>query len=217
MFPRVFLNSRYCLNGLSGLPSMDIGHATKISSPPFLAQKNREVLKSGNSADCGTFQGQPFRIIAKGYDAKDLALCSMPARHRGHAGCDLPLPEASGNVSVQNRHPPSIVNATPNLSIVGASGVDLFFVISGFIMAYITCAQRGPHAILPFLKRRLVRIVPLYWFFTLIMAGLLLFFPNLFRPHILTAEDIAFPSFHSLQFCCQSKFSCPCGWMDTFL
>lgn len=76
--------------------------------------------------------------------------------------------------------PPSIVNATPNLSIVGASGVDLFFVISGFIMAYITCAQRGPHAILPFLKRRLVRIVPLYWFFTLIMAGLLLFFPNLF-------------------------------------
>lgn len=76
--------------------------------------------------------------------------------------------------------PPSVLNATPNLSTVGASGVDLFFVISGFIMAYITYNQRGIHNILPFIMRRIVRIVPVYWFYTLIMAGLLLLAPAIF-------------------------------------
>ena len=74
----------------------------------------------------------------------------------------------------------SFLNATPKLSLVGASGVDLFFVISGFIMAYITYNHRGKYAIWYFIKRRIIRIVPLYWFFTLIMAGLLFFFPHLF-------------------------------------
>jgi peptidoglycan/LPS O-acetylase OafA/YrhL len=49
----------------------------------------------------------------------------------------------------------------------GNSGVDLFFVISGFIMVYISGAQfatRG--APLNFFARRLIRIVPLYWIVT---------------------------------------------------
>lgn len=48
------------------------------------------------------------------------------------------------------------MNATPNIAVIGALGVDLFFVISGFIMAYITYNNRGKHAILPFLKNRIV-------------------------------------------------------------
>jgi len=47
---------------------------------------------------------------------------------------------------------------------VGAAGVDLFFVISGFIMVYASdalFARRGAPAW--FFTRRLARIVPLYW------------------------------------------------------
>lgn len=46
-------------------------------------------------------------------------------------------------------------------------GVDLFFVISGFIMLYLTHDAFGkPGAAHRFLGRRIVRIVPSYWFFT---------------------------------------------------
>lgn len=51
----------------------------------------------------------------------------------------------------------------------GAAGVDLFFVISGFIM-WIISAQR-PTAPGTFILRRITRIVPSYWAFTLAWAA----------------------------------------------
>jgi peptidoglycan/LPS O-acetylase OafA/YrhL len=49
-------------------------------------------------------------------------------------------------------------------------GVDIFFVISGFIMYYLHSKDFGtPHASSKFLVKRLVRIIPLYWLFTLLM------------------------------------------------
>src|SRR6185295_2076908 len=54
-------------------------------------------------------------------------------------------------------------NPLPDFS-AGAAGVDLFFVISGFIMVYASdelfARARAPSF---FLTRRLARIVPLYW------------------------------------------------------
>lgn len=50
---------------------------------------------------------------------------------------------------------------------VGHFGVDLFFVLSGFIMSHV-CA-RGPDR---FVERRLARILPLYWLATLAMFAL---------------------------------------------
>ncbi|MCC2976608.1 acyltransferase [Sphingomonas sp. PL-96] len=56
----------------------------------------------------------------------------------------------------------------------GAS-VDLFFVISGFIMVYASRHLFGqPRAPIDFLKRRLIRIVPLYWVVTTVFLALLL-------------------------------------------
>jgi exopolysaccharide production protein ExoZ len=47
-------------------------------------------------------------------------------------------------------------------------GVDIFFVISGFIMIYTTANDFGlPGAAGTFLTRRLVRIAPLYWLMTM--------------------------------------------------
>jgi exopolysaccharide production protein ExoZ len=52
----------------------------------------------------------------------------------------------------------------------GGAGVDLFFVISGFVMVY--SSERlfnRPHSFRTFLTRRIIRIVPLYWTMTSVM------------------------------------------------
>ena len=51
----------------------------------------------------------------------------------------------------------------------GAAGVDLFFVISGFVMVYSSVNLIGdPKGWLVFSQRRIVRIVPMYWLATTI-------------------------------------------------
>lgn len=58
----------------------------------------------------------------------------------------------------------------PDLTI-GAFGVDLFFVVSGFIMVVASERLFGrPGAAGPFLARRVLRIAPLYWAFTAAFA-----------------------------------------------
>jgi exopolysaccharide production protein ExoZ len=53
---------------------------------------------------------------------------------------------------------------SPTINLSWGAGVDLFFVISGFIMVYSSERLfRQPKASLIFLLRRLARIVPLYW------------------------------------------------------
>lgn len=61
---------------------------------------------------------------------------------------------------------------------VGAAGVDVFFVISGFVV-WITTAK---HPISPsaFLRRRIIRIVPLYWVVTVVTAVALVWKPAFF-------------------------------------
>ena len=53
---------------------------------------------------------------------------------------------------------------------IGYFGVDIFFVISGFIMSYIT-----HHDTSLFMRKRVIRIVPLYWLSTLLIASLVYF------------------------------------------
>jgi exopolysaccharide production protein ExoZ len=71
----------------------------------------------------------------------------------------------------------------------GVAGVDIFFVISGFVMFYANRAQ--PTSIKMFLTARVLRIMPLYWFATLLIVGL---FAIGLRPngvHYLDAEIVA--------------------------
>lgn len=65
----------------------------------------------------------------------------------------------------------------PEIFQFGMSGVDLFFVISGFVMVSVTRGQFGaPKQALKFLYHRVTRIYPLYWFYTVIV--LIVFLTN---------------------------------------
>jgi hypothetical protein len=74
------------------------------------------------------------------------------------------------------------------LSGWGRSGVDLFFVISGFVMVY--AQHNSPKSALCFLKHRVIRIVPMYWVLTAAMLTLFWMLPSIFNH--------SFPSFESV-------------------
>ena len=76
-----------------------------------------------------------------------------------------------------------------------SAGVDLFFVISGFVMMLLSDGRFGrPGSAGHFLVRRIIRIVPCYWFFTLLMVALLMVAPTVTRNTMLTAP-VAITSF----------------------
>jgi exopolysaccharide production protein ExoZ len=61
---------------------------------------------------------------------------------------------------------------------IGAAGVDIFFVISGFVLW--TSISERPLGPFLFLRRRLARVAPLYWILTLLVAGAAALWPGLF-------------------------------------
>lgn len=60
--------------------------------------------------------------------------------------------------------PSSGLHLTYPLSLIGHAGVDLFFIISGFIITTVNWHGFGrPAAIVDYLLKRIIRIFPLYW------------------------------------------------------
>ena len=70
------------------------------------------------------------------------------------------------------------------------SGVDIFFVISGFIM-WVSLARHPQRTAREFMLHRIVRVVPLYWLLTALMVVVMLVAPQLLQsarfdlPHII--------------------------------
>jgi peptidoglycan/LPS O-acetylase OafA/YrhL len=71
---------------------------------------------------------------------------------------------------------------------VGSRGVDVFFVISGFIIAYIATSKPEQ-----FFVRRLIRVVPFYWAATAFVFAVVAVKPDVFRtttasiPHLISS------------------------------
>lgn len=64
--------------------------------------------------------------------------------------------------------------------LAGSSGVDIFFVISGFVMTISSAPLlKATHPARTFLARRLERIAPLYWLVTTVKIAVLLLAPAL--------------------------------------
>jgi peptidoglycan/LPS O-acetylase OafA/YrhL len=72
-----------------------------------------------------------------------------------------------------------------------AGGVDVFFVISGFIMLHVSADQFGrPGAVRRFAERRIVRLVPLYWMFTLLALVAMALLPGQMAHNRVTPAQI---------------------------
>jgi peptidoglycan/LPS O-acetylase OafA/YrhL len=69
---------------------------------------------------------------------------------------------------------------------VGGFGVDIFFVISGFVMMLSTSNDANQ-----FLQKRIIRIVPLYWLATICVFGFALVAPNFSRNTDPSINDLA--------------------------
>jgi peptidoglycan/LPS O-acetylase OafA/YrhL len=89
--------------------------------------------------------------------------------------------------------------ATPRLAMPLADplgfewsiGVDIFFMVSGFIMCFLTLRHFGEKGYwAEFLRRRFVRVVPLYWVFTSLMLVLILAAPSEISHNDLSAGRI---------------------------
>ncbi len=70
---------------------------------------------------------------------------------------------------------------------MGAAGVDIFFVLSGFIISYSSDPGRG---IVYFARKRVARIVPLYWLLTLVIVLIALVKPNLLNSTVVTVDTV---------------------------
>ena len=67
------------------------------------------------------------------------------------------------------------ITLMPDFFDVGTAGVDIFFVVSGFIMIEVTRGKfQQPVEIFRFIYNRIARIYPIYWFYSLLL--LLVFF-----------------------------------------
>ena len=89
---------------------------------------------------------------------------------------------------------------------VGEAGVDLFFIVSGFVICHVTY-NKTP-APFEFVKARLVRILPLYWLLTCVALVV-----YLIKPELVNSSGGITSVFHSFTLLpTSSKYLIRNGW-----
>ncbi len=113
--------------------------------------------KIPGSRAAGTESGNPSRVISNLQVLRALAASSVVVAHAVHETASLP--DAAGRLPI---------DAAINWNL--GFGVDIFFVLSGFIMTHTAAAEFGKSgAPLNFFLRRCARVVPLYWLLTSVL------------------------------------------------
>lgn len=91
-----------------------------------------------------------------------------------------------------------LVHLNPQLHRMGHSepwpawlnaGVDIFFVISGFIM-WVSTEANAQRTAREFMLNRIIRIVPLYWALTLAMVAMMIVAPNLLQSAVFDTAHV---------------------------
>lgn len=73
----------------------------------------------------------------------------------------------------------------------GESGVDIFFVISGFVIVVASAREGGWVSSRSFVARRVKRIIPMYWLATSVNLAILLILPSVVLHSTLDWEQVA--------------------------
>ena len=81
----------------------------------------------------------------------------------------------------------SIPPSTIYLTNFGASGVHIFFVISGFVMVYTSFRKNSEFSSEVFLTRRFIRIFPIFWIYA---AMYMLAHQTVLQTYDLSVQDI---------------------------
>jgi exopolysaccharide production protein ExoZ len=79
------------------------------------------------------------------------------------------------------------LGSSDNVFDFGTVGVDIFFVLSGFIISYTARPERG---IGYFAIRRFARVVPLYWLLTLSVIAIVTIKPSLLNSTTVTYDAV---------------------------
>lgn len=80
-----------------------------------------------------------------------------------------------------------------HIGSIGAAGVDVFFVISGFVMWSIASSRESSAT--SFLWNRITRIVPIYWLYTLLVVVVAISYPAIFPRLQINIEHLLFSLF----------------------
>jgi peptidoglycan/LPS O-acetylase OafA/YrhL len=133
------------------------------------AARGMSVAQSGKIAFLQIFR--PKRMTARHYESirvlRALAALGVVAFH------------TEGNVGTYGW----ASRVFPHFSRYGELGVDVFFVISGFVIALVSYGElQGLEAARKFMAARIARIVPLYWALTAFFVALLAIVPTAFGP-----------------------------------
>lgn len=94
---------------------------------------------------------------------------------------------------------------------IGGGGVDIFFIISGFIMCHATAGKYNLSGnVTLFIKKRLIRIIPLYWLLSLCALVLYIIMPE--RINTSGGETNVFLSFFLIPLPTEQAFLLKNGW-----
>ena len=104
---------------------------------------------------------------------------------RGFAAFNVVLHHIAWKAGQENFYP----NILSFFGGWGMSGVDIFFVISGFVMCYTQFKVKSSP--LNFVKARLKRIVPIYWIVTSLILFLFFLDPGVIIKRNFTSELIS--------------------------
>lgn len=81
-------------------------------------------------------------------------------------------------IPIELKYNPTFI-VMPNFFKIGNIGVDIFFIISGFIMVFVTKNySKSKKDFFKFLYLRVTRIYPLYWFYSIILLPILFIRPE---------------------------------------